>query len=238
MRAGDRPLVGRGHVVAAVAPPAEPELRRSFMQGLDPLDAELFEKTLLLLKGLPELGILLQVEKELPRLIEQFYGKVADLLREHGRRRSWNQIEADLREALSDFARAAHGTYQETLFSLDALQGLRLIDVAGGMFDVVVMNPPFGALVANTKDELSECYPKSKNDLLAIFIERGLQLLSGGGLIGAITSRTCFFLPSYERWRKEVVLDEGELCIFADLGLGVMDDAMVEVAAYTLEKAK
>ena len=37
--------MGQGHVVAAVAPPAEVELRKRFMEELDPLDAELFEQT-------------------------------------------------------------------------------------------------------------------------------------------------------------------------------------------------
>ncbi|CAG4901738.1 unnamed protein product [Acidocella sp. C78] len=236
VRADDRPLVGRGHVVAAVAPPAEPDLRRSFMQELDPLDAELFEKALFMLKGLPELGILLQVEKELPRLTEHVYGKVFDLLRERGRRKSWAQIETDLREALGGFARAARATYQGRLFSIDALQGLRLIDLTQARFDVVVMNPPFGALAADTKDELSKVYPKSKNDLLAIFVERGLGLLRGNGRLGAITSRTCFFLSSFQKWREHVVLGMARPETMADLGLGVMDDALVEAAAYVLEK--
>ena len=69
VKAQDRPQVGRGNVVAAMAPPAEVVLRKSFMENLDHLDAVLFEKTLFLLKGLPELGTLLQVEKELPTLI-------------------------------------------------------------------------------------------------------------------------------------------------------------------------
>src|SRR5699024_6592324 len=47
--ARDRPAVGQGHVIAAVAPPAEKELRETFSAQLDYLDAELFEKTLQLL---------------------------------------------------------------------------------------------------------------------------------------------------------------------------------------------
>ena len=42
---------------------------------LDKRDAELFEKTLQMLKGLPELGVLLQVEKELPALIRKVFGE-------------------------------------------------------------------------------------------------------------------------------------------------------------------
>jgi hypothetical protein len=96
------------------------------------------------------------------------------------------------------------------------------------------MNPPFGALSAGVKVILSKAYPRSKNDLLAIFVERGLELLRPGGRIGAITSRTCFFLSSYEKWREQVVLGIATPEIMADLGHGVMDDAMVEAAAYVL----
>jgi type I restriction-modification system DNA methylase subunit len=104
------------------------------------------------------------------------------------------------------------------------------------VFDVVVMNPPFGALASDTKDQLAKIYPRSKNDLLAIFVERGLEMLRTGGRLGAITSRTCFFLSSYQKWREQVVLGIGKPEAMADLGHGVMDDAMVEAAAYVLEK--
>jgi hypothetical protein len=66
-------------------------------------------------------------------------------------------------------------------------------------------------------------------------VERGLQLLRRGGRLGAITSRTGFFLTSYRRWREEILLGEARPLIVADLGQGVLD-AMVETAAYTLEK--
>ena len=56
-------------------------------------------------------------------------------------------------------------------------------------------------------------------------------------MIGAITSRTGFFLSSFQRWREEIILREAPPVVFADLGLGVMDSAMVEAAAYCLEKS-
>ncbi len=146
VRAKDRPSIGRGHVVAAVAPPTEPDLRAQLAASLDRRDAELFEKTLQSLKGLPELGVWLRAERELPDLIHQVYvGNGNDLLaaleREH-----WQRAEARLREALTGFAQAARSTYQGRLFAQDALQGLSLIDLCREVFDVVVMNPPFGAL--------------------------------------------------------------------------------------------
>jgi hypothetical protein len=122
------------------------------------------------------------------------------------------------------------------VFAQDALEGLRLIDLSREKFDVVVMNPPFGSLSLGVKEELAKAYPRSRNDLLAIFVDRGLDLAHTGGRIGAITSRTCFFLSSFQRWREEVVLRISRPQVAADLGLGVMDDALVEAAAYVLEK--
>ncbi len=235
VKAKDRPLIGRGHVLAAIAPPAEKELREQFVADLDFLDAELFAKTLQLLKGLPELGVLLQVERELPRLIRQVFGEHGPMFRDTDQAQ-WHKAEARLRDALTDFTHAAKASYQGRLFAQDALQGLRLIDLNRERFDVVVMNPPFGALASGTKDLLATAYPRSKNDLLAIFVERGLQLLRPHGRIGAITSRTCFFLSSFQKWREQVVLGIARPEVMADLGHGVMDDAMVEAAAYVLER--
>jgi len=211
-------------------------LRQQFAASLDRRDSELFEKTLQMLKGLPELGALLQVERELPHLIRQVYvGKGTGLFAEQ-EQADWKQAEARLRTALTEFAQAAKSTYQGRLFAQDALQGLRLIDLCRELFDVVVMNPPFGSLASNTKDQLAKAYPLSKNDLLAIMVERGLEFLRTGGRIGAITSRTCFFLMSFQKWREEIVLELTRPEVMVDLGLGVMDDAMVEAAAYVLEK--
>lgn len=235
LRAADRPIIGQGHVVAAVAPPAELDLRQQIMQSLPRLDAELFEKTLILLKGLPELGVLLRIEKELPLLIRQVFGEHGGLFEEQDMAQ-WQKAEHRLRQALTEFAEAAEASYQGRLFAQDALQGLRLMDLCGQSYDVVLMNPPFGALSNGVKSELVKAFPRSKNDLLAIFVERGLEIMPAGGRLGAITSRTCFFLSSYQKWREEVVLGIAQPEVMADLGHGVMDDAMVEAAAYVLEK--
>lgn len=235
LRAHERPSIGRGHVVAAVAPPADAALRNRVMDTLDPQDAALFEKTLVLLKGLPELGVLLEIEKELPALIRAVFGTRGGLF--HGEDLAqWKKAEDRLQAGLAELARAARSTYQGRLFAEDALQGLRIADICRENFDVVVMNPPFGALAAGHKEYLTTAYPSSKNDLLAIFVERGLGMLRARGRLGAITARTCFFLPSFLKWRQEIILDAANLEAMADLGINVMDDAIVEAAAYTLEK--
>jgi hypothetical protein len=83
--------------------------------------------------------------------------------------------------------------------------------------------------------EIETSYPRTKNDVYAAFVERGLHLLACGGMLGAITSRTGFFLSSFQKWREEVLLREARPTVFADLGYGVLDTAMVETAAYCLE---
>lgn len=235
MKAKDRPLIGRGHVVAAIAPPAERELREQLAAQLDHLDAELFQKTLQLLKNLPELGVLLQVERELPRLVRQVYvGKGTGLFaqQEH---ENWQQAEARLREALTEFAQAATSTYQGRLFAQDALQGLRLIELCREVFDVVVMNPPFGLVPEQAYSYLSENYPDTYVDVYGSFVARGYQLIRNGGFLGAITSRTFIASKKLIRWRQELI---STLLILADLGDAVMDDAQVRSAAYIIAKSK
>lgn len=236
VKAKDRPQVGRGHVVAAVAPPAEVDLRKRFMEELDPLDAVLFEKTLFLLKGLPELGVLLQVEKELPALVRAVFGEHGDLFRKEDMAQ-WLNAEARLQEALTEFARAARSTYQGRLFAEDALQGLRMIDHCREVFDVVVMNPPFGEPSRMTKTYLEEALPRSKGNILTHFVDRAAELCRTGGRVGAIVSRTCFYLQSFSNFRKSVLVEDLTVESFVDLGQGVLD-AMVETAAITWERGK
>ena len=99
------------------------------------------------------------------------------------------------------------------------------------------MNPPFGAGSLRAKKDFEKAYPRTKNDLYAAFVERGIQLLHRRAMLGAITSRTGFFLSSFQKWREEIILKEAPPVVFADLGYGVLDGAMVEVAAYCLEVA-
>jgi hypothetical protein len=63
-------------------------------------------------------------------------------------------------------------------------------------------------------------------------------MLQPGGMLGAITSRTGFFLSSFQKWREEILLREAQPVVFADLGYGVLDTAMVETAAYCLRRAE
>jgi hypothetical protein len=148
----------------------------------------------------------------------------------------WEDMEALLLKALADFAEKGTGNgYMRKLFAEDAAHGFAFIDVCRKKYDVVLMNPPFGEVAKESKGYIQKNYPRTKNDLYAAFVERGLATLNKGGRFGAITSRTGFFLSSFTKWREEILLKEAKPTVFADLGYGIMDAAMVEAAAYCLE---
>jgi hypothetical protein len=227
VKAADRPHVGRGHVVPAVAPPAEPELIDRFKKELDTRDAELFERTLGLLKGLPELGVLLQVEKELPALVRAAYGEHGPIFAAEDRAQ-WEKAEARLRAALTAFAVAAQSSYQRRLFAEDALQGLTLVDLVRDTFDVAVLNPPFGDPPPRYQRPDGD---GSSNNLYAMFVQRMTDL--NIPYIGTITDRTFIVQPTFARFRKLLLDGDTKLSALVDLGWGVLD-ANVQVCAYVL----
>lgn len=152
----------------------------------------------------------------------------------------WNRTEAQVLDALQSYAAGmANGAgYQRRLFADDAAQGFAFVDLCRERFDVVLMNPPFGDASKPSKSYIEKNYPRTKNDVYAAFVERGLDWLHPGGMLGAITSRTGFFLSSFRKWREEIVLGEARPTVVADLGQGVLDTAMVETAAYALEESR
>jgi hypothetical protein len=150
----------------------------------------------------------------------------------------WGKAEGLVLTALEVYARFASGGQGlvRRLFAGDAAHEFALIDLCRLRFDVVLMNPPFGDGSKPSKSYIEKAYPRTKNDLYAAFVECGLRRLLPDGLLGTITSRTGFFLTSFKKWREEILLHEAEPTVFAALGYGVLDSAMVETAAYCLVK--
>ena len=257
----DRPPVRRTHIVVAEPMPGDSTLVGEFAVRLDPpLLRDLFRKMVSEMRLAGELGTLIPVEEgiaaELRRARGQFVKRrqAPDFLPglEPVRRQGeldmsgiddesfFHEAEARIVDALRSFAEAAAGgaSVRRRLFVGDTGQGIALIDLLRTRFDVVLMNPPFGAASNAAKKEFENAYPRTKNDIYAAFVECGIALLHPHGLLGAITSRTGFFLSSFQKWREEILLKEAPPVVFADLGYGVMDAAMVEAAAYCLEKGR
>ena len=137
---------------------------------------------------------------------------------------------------LQAVADQASSSVVERLLAAEADDALRLVDVVRQRYDVVLMNPPFGEPVPETKPYLRSAYPwlpTRDYNLLAAFVGRGVQLCKRDGYLGAITSRAGMFLATFEQWRRQIVLGN-RLITLADLGLGVMEQALVEAAAYVI----
>jgi len=149
----------------------------------------------------------------------------------------WNKAEKGVIESLRSYANSVSNGkgFARQLFTDNAVQGFAFIDLCQKQFDVVLMNPPFGEASKPSKTYTEHIYPRTKNDIYAAFVERWLGKLEHHGILGAITSRTGFFLSSSQKWREEILLKEANVTVFADLGHGVLDTAMVETAAYCLE---
>jgi len=151
----------------------------------------------------------------------------------------WEGAEGRIYAALRDYAEQAEsGGFQRRLFAEDAARGFAFIDVCRKRYDVALMNPPFGECSLTTRALVESMYPDSKSDLYAAFFERGLEVAGTFGLVGALTSRLGLFVSSLEKWRAKCLLGEHQLQILADLGHNVLDDALVEAAAYVSQRCR
>jgi hypothetical protein len=262
IKGADRPKITRSNIVCAEPMPGEKGLLEEFLIGLQPkvlgqLVRVVFER--MSLAG--EAGSLLRIEEDIADTVAEAKkqwlsrpkAEQLALWPEEKRRKAeqlslfdvsgitdeefWHEAEARVLDTLHAYARhVANGAgLQRQLFADDAIHGFAFVDLCRKRFDVALMNPPFGEASKPSKAYIETAYRRTKNDVYAAFVERGLHLLECGGMLGAITSRTGFFLSSFQRWREEILLQEAKPTVFADLGYGVLDTAMVETAAYCLE---
>jgi hypothetical protein len=143
----------------------------------------------------------------------------------------WEEAEQRIYVALREYSEQAErsGGYQRRLFATDAARGFAFIDLCRQKHDVVLMNPPFGNPCVPSKDHLRLRYPTFWANLYSAFIYRGIKILTEGGKLGAITSRSYLALSSFEDLRT-FLLDETDIKLLAECGLGVLDDASVRVA--------
>jgi len=189
------------------------------------------------LRDAPVLGPLLKVEEAIRSAIDRIAGLPAGgLFTEDYILGRYRDAERRVLAAIGKVAQEASSSAAERLFAAEATDALRFVEAMQERYDVVLLNPPFGEPVPETKAYLKAAYPwipwKDYN-LLAAFVGRGIELLRDGGYLGAITSRAGLFLTTFEAWRRDVLLSH-RLLALADLGYGVMEGAMVEAAAYVV----
>ena len=206
------------------------------------------------LKDSEQLGSLLRLEDEIRSLIEKeqkLYENREPYLpgfskyqfeTEAGRREFWEILEAQIKQALDEFARqqAKKGSGQ-TFFTGEATKGLKLLDLLSQRYDIVVTNPPYmsGRKMNSTLKKLVAAqYPEAKGDLYAAFIKRCLELAYENGRVGMLTMHSFMFISSYEnlrsKIRKEAVI---ETLLHAGPGLfSVGNPGTLQTAAYVLRR--
>ena len=267
IKLSQRPKITKSNIVCAEPMPGDKGLLEEFTEDIKPIVlGQLIQIIFNKMKLADEAGSLLKIEEEIEGAVEEARTAFNEELRrreeESGylpgmapkkdqmslfdfadlpdRTQFWINAEERIFESLLKYSEHAHvmDANRKSLFAKDAAKGFAFIDVCRKKYDLVLMNPPFGEFSKTYKKYSRLTYPHSYNDILGAFVERWLNKLEQKGRLGAITSRTCFFLTSFSDWREKVILAKSSVTLVADLGQGVMDDAMVEAASYILERSK
>ncbi|MGE0681306.1 MAG: BREX-1 system adenine-specific DNA-methyltransferase PglX [Candidatus Binatia bacterium] len=231
---GERPPIAKTNIVVAEPMPGEKELRQEFITSLDRKLGQLVERVFEKMGLAGEAGSLLKIEDEIQTAIQEIYGESGELFRK-GDEERWQYAEEKLLSTLAIYAKSAHEgqVYQRRLFAEDTARGFAFIDLSRERYDVVLMNPPFGDASLVARPYIESRYPRSWKDMFCAFIERSTQLAANGRL-GSVGPRTSLFLPLGKNWRRDFLLGEWHIAGLADLGIGVLDNAKIEVAAYVL----
>jgi hypothetical protein len=259
LRARDRPGIAQVSLVCAQAMPNAPALRAELLGKLKPpvlgrlaeaLLARAGEMGVLLRAETAMADTVATVKKEYRawKQAQQLGGKelfedfaaprqmtiedFAELWDDGDEEAFWEDAEARLKKALEEVTEGAEdgAHYRSRLFAEDVRHGLEFFELSRRKFDVILMNPPFGAPSEGTKAALDLAYPDSNADLYAMFYERTLEMLEAGGRVGAITNRSWLALSTLEAFRKRILGAKGTVELAADLGYGVLN-AKVETAA-------
>ncbi len=240
-RACGRAPLPPANIVTARSLPEDPEAWERAQAKLAPELRTLVSAMRSALRDAPLLGTLLKAEQRLAREIRSTVAGVDDaqddLFATSGiADDAFGHAERAVISSLQRVADATTATPAERLLAAGASDGVRLVEVVRNRYDAVLMNPPFGEPIASTKDYIKAAYPwipTKDYNVLAAFVGRGVELCKPEGYMGAITSRVGLFIKTFEAWRKKVLLGH-HLVALADLGFGVMEEAMVEAAAYVL----
>ncbi|MBE9594146.1 MAG: Eco57I restriction-modification methylase domain-containing protein, partial [Proteobacteria bacterium] len=239
--------IKRMNIVCADIHFVDGELRRRFLAQFD-YDRDvrnIVEETLRACENAFEIGSLLKIRQPFERLFES-------------RKKSWTKASFT-QEQLSTFSPDAipkDDTVEEIvnkigvfikeateskdmgtlLFGFDAEKAISLVDLLANTYDVVVMNPPYGAMPAKCKEYAKVHYKRTHSDYYTAFIEQAIELCKPGGYVGALTGRTFMFLKSHQKLREEILRHDALPEAVLDLGFNVLDGATARYAAFTLRK--
>ncbi|MCD6506890.1 hypothetical protein J7M22_09740 [Candidatus Poribacteria bacterium] len=234
------------------------ERREEFLDRFDydPALRRIADETLKACENAYELGSLLQIRQPFERLFERRRISVEEFKRREKQLFLFPEPERQLTlgdqkitppkemtvdeivEKIKDFVgQAAERKDMGSLFfGLDAEQAVHLVEVLSDSYEIVLMNPPYGAMPSTCKEYARKHYPRTHSDYYAAFIEQAIELTKSGGYVGALTGRTFLFLKSFQKLREEILRGDALMEVLLDLGFNVLDEATARYAAFTLRK--
>jgi hypothetical protein len=257
----NRPAISKSNLVIAEPMPGDANLLGEFTKSLPGPIGKLVRVIWDKMQLAGETGMLLKIEEELKKEIEitkkeyeefkdsslqgtlfdspdeskaskmaAIYGKGQNIDKDF-----FDTAEEQVLKSLKGFAENAEGedAFQRLLFADDTVRGFAFIELCRKRYDVIVMNPPFGAGSISTEDYYKKAYPNWAKNILCCFFYRMNIMLNTSGNLGAIFDRTVSVKSSYEKFRLENFI--GKIQYVIDTGWGVLD-ANVETTAYVTNK--
>ena len=184
----------------------------------------------------PVLGSLLTLENLFEKEMQDLFGtgETAGTLAEAF---DATDVANEALSALSTVADASSSSPVERMFVADAEDAVRLVGALRRRYSAVLMNPPYGLAVEAFDKQLRRDYPDTWTDLYAAMVQRGLSLLSGDGLVGALTSSTFFTGRKLREWRSSIVRSHRPTAL-VDLGGGVLDGAANQTAMWVIPRSR
>lgn len=118
---------------------------------------------------------------------------------------------------------------------------LKQVEYLASRYNLVVTNPPYkgrGELNIDLQNFMEINYPKSKGDLFACFIERGLDFLISYGLNSMVTMQGWLFIDTYKELRVDV-LEKHSILNLIQIGFNSfpeLNSKFALAAAFSIEK--
>lgn len=190
-----------------------------------------------------ELGSILRIKENIKNFISEMISgksdiKIDDFIygKRKGRTKSyWKEFYSNLIKKIRNISKFQRYNKEDILRDQFS-KSIDFLDLLLNNYDIVLMNPPYGYATEIGKNYMKINYPFSNYNIFCAFIENWFNHLSNIGLLGAIVDSTWVVKSSYEKFRKEIILNDSNLFLAADLGWNVLDNAQVATISMCLRK--
>ena len=261
LQPANRPMIKKSNLVVAEPMPGDAELLSEFTRSLPGPIGKLVRVIWEKMQLAGETGLLLKIEEELKHEIElakeeykQYKGgstqtsifggvedaKAAEMAAIYGKDQKitkdfFDTAEEEVLKALQSFSENAEGehAFQKLLFAEDTARGFAFIELSRKRYDVIVMNPPFGAASINTEKYFNNNYSDWTKNLINVFISRMKGILNDYGELGFIIDNSIALRSTYAKIRQKYI--NGYISYLVETGWGVLD-ANVETTTLVVKK--